>query len=119
MYVMIEDMRTSLPVLVLFFPLDQILVFFHSLQFLRLFQDDMVFRTCGKDTASTQVSMRIQIEDFSESLHISLAVRLCGSAVEMAGTVPYEVTQTFAELFASCVERPISAWELFVTHCLV
>ena len=29
------------------------------------------------------------------------------------------MTKTFAELFTSCVERPISAQELFVTHCLV
>ena len=43
----------------------------------------MVFGTCGKDTASTQVSIRIQIEDFSESLHLLLTVRLHGSAVEV------------------------------------
>ena len=77
------------------------------------------FGTCGKDTAPTQVSIRIQNEVFSESLHFLLTVRLRGSAVEIAGTGPSEVTKTFAELFASCVERPISARELFVTHCLV
>ena len=48
-----------------------------------------------------------------------LAVRLRGNAVETAGTGLSEVTKTFAELFASCVEKPISARELFVTHCLV
>ena len=29
------------------------------------------------------------------------------------------MTKAFAELFASCAERPISARELFVTHYLV
>ena len=63
--------------------------------------------------------MRIQNEVFSESLHFLLNVRLRGSTVEIAGTEPSEVTKTFAELFASFVESPISARELYVTHCLV
>ena len=52
-----------------------------------------MFVTCGNDTASTQVSIRIQIEDFSESLHLLLIVRLRGSAVKIAGTAPSEVTK--------------------------
>ena len=35
-----------------------------------------------------------------------LTVRLRGSTVEVAGTGPSEVTKTFAELYASYVERP-------------
>ena len=50
--------------------------------------------------------MQIQNEVFSESLHFELTVRLRGSAVEIAGTGPSELTKTFAVLFASCVERP-------------
>ena len=77
------------------------------------------FGTCGKDTAPMQVSIRIQNEVFSESLHFLLTVRLRRSAVEIAGTGPSKVTKTFAEPVASCVERPILARELFVTHCSV
>ena len=83
------------------------------------FQDDVVYGTCRKDTASAQVSIWIQFEDFSESFYFLFTVKLRGSAVETAATGPSEVTKTFAELIASCVERPILARELFVNHCLV
>lgn len=78
-------------------------------------QDNVVFGTCGKDTAPTQVSIGIQNEVFSESAHCLLTARLCGSAVQLLVLLNRGVIKH------SLTDRPLrrkgfSAWELFVTH---
>ena len=45
-------------------------------------QANIVFGTCGKDTAPTYVSIRIENEVFSENAHCLLTVRLRGSHVQ-------------------------------------
>ena len=76
-----------------FFRLTKIWVFLLTTNF-ETRQSRGFFGTCGKDTAPMQVSIRIQNEVFSESLHFLLTVRLRGSAVEIAGTGPSKVTIT-------------------------
>ena len=59
-------------------------------------QDNVVFGTCGNDTAPRQVSIRVQYEVFSENAHCLLTVRLRGSLVQSLMLLS-EVIKTFVD----------------------
>ena len=72
-----------LPVPFLLFSLDPILDIFAHTTVIETRQNNVVFGIiCGKDTAPTRVSMRIQNEVFSECAHSLFTVRLRGSAAQ-------------------------------------
>ena len=101
-----------------FFRLTKFLVFLLTTNF-ETWHDNVVFETGRKETAPTQVLIRIQNEVFNESVHYLRTARLHGNAVQWLVLFNRGATKISAECSLTVLKRLVLAGEIIVTNWLV